>query len=101
MGNVVDLTATFKTGNASWAASLHVEPPTTEQGSILRDIAKELRDEVLSKLIEKIIDADYDEFGQWLQEKTDITIDKLKEWAEMGAQFWDKMIELLQSLPRL
>ena len=56
---------------------------------------------MLSKLIEKIIDTDYDEFWQWLQEKTDITIDKLKEWAEIGTQFWDKVIELLQSLPHL
>ena len=69
--NVVDLTATFETGNPSWTADIQIERPTDIEMQELEDIAENLDDSVemfreLKDAIWEIKDGNFEPIKDWL-----------------------------------
>ena len=73
MGNVVDLTATFESGNPSWTADIQIERPTDNEMQELEDIEENLRDgeemsRELKDAILEIKDGNFEPIKDWLDE---------------------------------
>ena len=114
MGNVVDLTATFESGNPSWTADIQIEKPTDNEMQEFEDMGEKLDDSIemfreLKDAIWKIKDGNFEPIKDWLDKYeielleflTDKALDADSGMFRVGEAWlanWRETIDLIKSV---